>query len=100
MFTAVILLSGGCNKDEPSYTNTSYALVKKDMLGVSGTVTFTETSSNSTIVDIALINAPAGSNHAYLYMQSVIEKGEVTETLNPIEATGKSLSPQATCSLP
>ena len=60
------------------------------MLGVSGTVTFTETSNNSTIIDVALVNAPEGSNHAYLYMQSVIENGEVDETLNPIDATGKS----------
>ena len=90
MLTAVILLSGGCSKEETSYNNTSYTLIKKDLLGVSGTVTFTETSNNSTIIDVALVNAPAGSNHVYLYMQSVVEKGEVAETLNPIEATGKS----------
>ena len=90
MFTAVILLSGGCGKEDNSYNNTSYTLMVKDVLGVSGTVTFTETTNNSTIIDVVLNNASTGSNHAFLYMQSVVEKGEVAETLNPIDATGKS----------
>lgn len=90
IITAVILLSGGCSKDDTSYNNTSYTLMVKDVLGVSGTVTFTETSNNSTIIDVSLLNAPAGTHPANLYMSSAIETGLVVKILNPIEGSGNS----------
>ena len=62
----------------------------KDVLGVSGTVTFTESGSNSTTIDISLVNAPSGTHPANLYMNSVVENGAVVFALNPVDATGKS----------
>jgi len=91
MITAVILLiSGGCNKDNSPGQNTSYSLKVKDILGVSGTVTFTETSSTQTTIDIVLTNAPAGTHPANLYMYSAVESGAIVVALNPVDETGKS----------
>ncbi|HAH24761.1 MAG TPA: hypothetical protein DCL77_13575 [Prolixibacteraceae bacterium] len=90
MITAVILLAGGCNKDDSPSANTSYDLKVKDVLGVSGKVTFTETTSTTTTISIELTNAPAVSNHAYLYMLSTVEDGEVAQTLNAVDGSGKS----------
>lgn len=90
MLTAVILLAGGCKKDETAKQNKSYDLKVKDVLGVSGKVTFTETTSATTTIDIELTNAPTGSNHAYLDMLSTVEDGEVVQTLNPVDESGKS----------
>jgi len=90
ILTAVILLSGGCKSDKTTYSNTSYKLMVKDVLGVSGTVTFTETSNNSTIIDIVLVNAPVGTHPANLYNSTAIEDGSIAKPLTPIDATGKS----------
>lgn len=90
MLTAVILLiAGGCKKDNSSL-NKTYSLMVKDVLGVSGKVTFTESANNSTIIDIVLVNAPSGTHPANLYMSSVVENGAVLIALNPVDATGKS----------
>lgn len=90
MFTAVILLAGGCDKDDDNNPSTSYDLKVKDVLGVSGKVIFTETSSSSTTIDIELTNAPEGMHPANLYMSSTVEAGAILETLNPVDASGKS----------
>lgn len=91
MLTAVILLivGGGCKKDAPAQ-NTIYILKVKDILGVTGTVTFTETSSTTTTIDIVLANAPSGVHPAELCMNSAVEEGTVVIVLNPVDATGKS----------
>jgi len=91
IMTAVILLiAGGCKKDNAPAQKTSYDLMVKDVLGVSGTVTFTESSSTSAIIDIVLVNAPAGTHPANLYMNSAVENGIVAIALNPVDASGKS----------
>jgi len=91
MLTAVILLiTTGCNKNDSPAKNTTYNLMVKDVLGVTGKVTFTETSSTSTTIDIVLSNAPSGTHPANLYMNSVVENGAVVAALNPVDATGKS----------
>lgn len=90
MITAVTLLAGGCKKVETPAHNTSYNLKGKDVLGVSGKVTFTETTISTTTISIELTNAPVGSNLANLYMLSTIEGGEVFQPLNPIDESGKS----------
>ncbi|MFA6126869.1 MAG: hypothetical protein WC699_06155 [Bacteroidales bacterium] len=89
IFSALILIAGGCQKDEPA-RHTTYKLVVKDILGVSGTVTFTETSATVTTIDIALSNAPSGTHPANLYANSAVEDGVVVISLNPVDATGKS----------
>ena len=91
MLTSVILLvAGGCKKDDSSAQKTTYNLKVKDVLGVSGTVTFTETNSTSTTIDIVLANAPSGTHPANLYMNSAVEDGSVAVQLNPVDANGKS----------
>ncbi len=80
----------GCNKDEFNGRQASYSLMVEDVLGVSGTATFNETSSTSTNIDLVLINAPSGTHPAELRMNTVVEGGNVVITLNPVDATGKS----------
>jgi hypothetical protein len=91
----LLIASGGCSKDgsTPAPTSarkTTYTLKVKDVLGVSGTATFTETSSTIATVDIVLTGAPSGSHPAELCMNSAVEGGSVVLTLNPVDATGKS----------
>jgi hypothetical protein len=91
MVASVILLAaGGCKKDDVQEQNTSYNLKVKDVLGVTGTVTFTATSSTNTTIDIVLINAPSGAHPANLYINSAVEEGSVALQLNPVDADGKS----------
>lgn len=90
MITAVLFMAGGCDKDDAPKQNKSYDLAVKDVLGVSGKVTFTETSTTSTTIDIVLNNAPSGSHPANLYVYSTVEQGAVVQALNPVDASGKS----------
>jgi hypothetical protein len=95
-FTALILLMPGigCKKDEaadpiPPRT-ASYNLLVKDVLGVTGKATFTETSNVITTINITLSGAPSGIHPAELRMGSTIDGGIVVIELNPVDATGKS----------
>ncbi len=88
--SAIILFSGGCKKEDPPALNTTYNLMVKDVLGVTGTVKFTETSSTIVTIDIVLANAPAGTHPAYLMNSPEVENGTVAVILNPVDATGKS----------
>ena len=90
MTAAILLITGGCKKDNTPAQSTSYDLMVKDVLGVSGTVSFTERNSSSAIIDIVLVNAPAGTHPANLYMNSAVENGAVVIALNPVDANGKS----------
>jgi len=100
MFAAVILLlaSGGCKKSDTPARKTTYNLKVKDVLGVSGTVTFTETSSSVTTIDIALTGAPSGTHPAILCANSAVESDDIVATLNPVDATGKSSTDLTTMS--
>ena len=84
-----IMFLSGC-KGDPEIKSTTYDLKVTDVLGVSGTVTFTETSATIATIDIALVGAPAGTHPAVLCMNSAVEGGLVKVTLNPVDATGKS----------
>ncbi len=93
MFSVVALLfiGSGCKKDDSTVkSSTSYNLKTKDVLGVTGKVTFIETSATSVTIEIALINAPPGIHQAGLYMYSEVENGASVVAINPIDATGKS----------
>ena len=95
LFTTIIMVmlllaDSGCKKSDSSARKSTYTLKVKDMLGVSGTVSFTETSSTVTTVDVTLTGAPAGSHPAVLCMNSAVEEGAIVATLNPVDATGKS----------
>lgn len=90
MLTAVIFMifCSGCSEDPPRQT--AYNLKVKDVLGVSGTATFTEVSSTIATIDLALSDAPSGTHPAELCMNSAVEGGSVVITLDPVDATGKS----------
>lgn len=92
MITMVIWLMaiGGCQKDPFSGREISYNLKVKDVLGVTGTATFTETTSTVTTIKIAVNNAPSGVHPAELCMNSAVEGGSVVLVLNPVDATGNS----------
>lgn len=87
--TVFLFIASGCKKESTPQT-TSYDLTVKDVLGVSGTVTFTESSSTSAIIDIVLVNAPSGTHPANLYVNSIVENGAVLFALDPVDASGKS----------
>jgi len=86
---ATLLPFAGCKKDEPA-RKTEYALNVKDVLGVTGTATITESSSTGVTIDIQLFGAPSGSHPAELCMNSAVEGGNVVATLNPVDASGTS----------
>jgi hypothetical protein len=95
IFAVFILLNfnTGCKKDENTTTtprSTTYPLKVHDVLGVSGTVKFTETSTTSTTIDITLTGAPSGTHPAELFNLSAVEGGSVLIVLNPVDASGKS----------
>ncbi len=92
MFSAIIMLIfvSGCKKDEVPPKTSTYNLMVKDVLGVSGEVTFTETSSTVTTIDIALTGTPLGTHPAELRMNSAAEGGAVVIALNPVNDSGIS----------
>ena len=86
-----MMVLGGCKKDDPATPparQTSYNLKAKDVLGVTGIVTFTETSNTTTTVSITLTGAPSGIHPAEICMNSAIEGGAVSIALNSVDATG------------
>jgi hypothetical protein len=97
MIIAFLLLIGfcGCTKNDPVIPparTITYNLMVKDVLGVTGTATFTETSSTITTIDLKLNNAPSGTHPAVLCNNSAIEGGVVVITLNPVETPGNTSS--------
>lgn len=92
LFAVVIILfsAGGCNKDEEPARETSYNLKVQDVLGVTGTATFVETSASVSTITIKLSGAPSGTHPAALYMNSVAEGGTIVIELNPVDASGNS----------
>jgi len=84
-----IILMTGC-KGDPEVRSTTYNLKVTDVLGVSGTVTFVETSPSITTINIILVGSPAGTHPAVLCSNSVVEGGIAKVILNPVDATGKS----------
>ena len=84
----------GCKKDEddPEPLVTTYDLKVKDVLGITGTVKFTEISSSETRVEITLNGAPAGSHPAHIHANSAVETGGIVVSLNPVDAQGKSIT--------
>jgi hypothetical protein len=95
MFAAVMMLlaSSGCKKDETTQTplrTATYDLKAKEVLGLSGKATFTETSSTTTTIDITLTGPYTGGHPVQLLSGSTVEDGTVLLVLNPVDATGKS----------
>lgn len=88
----LIFLGFGCKSDEPvkPAAKTTYDLVVQDMLGVTGTVTFTETTSTTTTIDIVLTGAPVGTHPAEICSNSAVEGGTTTILLNSVGLSGKS----------
>ncbi|WP_132434291.1 hypothetical protein [Natronoflexus pectinivorans] len=91
VIAAILLLPGsGCDKDDTPEKETIYNLNAQDVLGVTGTATFTETSKTSTTITLKLFNAPTGTHPAALYMNTVAEGGTIVAELNPIDDSGIS----------
>jgi hypothetical protein len=92
MVLVVILLipGNGCKKEDTPLRETSFNLKVQDVLGVTGSVTFIETSATMSTITLKLYDAPSGDHPAALYTNSVAEGGEVVQQLNPVDASGTS----------
>jgi hypothetical protein len=101
LLTVIIFMVtvNGCKKDEEfNGRKAVYSLKVKDVLGITGTATFNETSATSTSIDIVLVGAPSGTHPAELRMNSAVEGGAVVLTLDPVDETGKSSTAVTTIS--
>lgn len=92
LFTLLVLLiaASGCKKDEFNGRQASYNLKVKDVLGVSGTAVFNETTATMTTIDITLTGATSGTHPAELCMNSAVEGGTIIISLNPVDVNGTS----------
>ena len=54
VFITLVFTVSSCKEDDPIAAQTSYVLAVKDVLGVSGTATFIETSNTTTTINIVL----------------------------------------------
>ncbi|MCW3126608.1 MAG: secreted protein [Bacteroidetes bacterium] len=81
---------GGCKKESTAPRSTTYQLNAKDQLGVSGTVTFTETASSVTTVEITLSGPFSATAHpAHIHLNSAAEGGSIAISLTDV-VNGKS----------
>jgi len=86
----IVTVSGCKKEDEFKGRQATYSLKVKDVLGVTGTATFNETSSTITSIDIVLNGAPSGTHPAEMRKNTAAEGGAIVLALNPVDATGKS----------
>jgi len=87
-----VFLATGCKKDDDDDTplaQTSYDMKVKDVLGITGTVIFYK-RTNSTTVEITLNGVSSDNHPAHIHLNSAVETGGISITLNPVDATGKS----------
>jgi hypothetical protein len=87
----IFLMGGsGCKKDDEPVREKSYNLKVQDVLGITGTATFFETSSAESTITLKLYGAPSGTHPAALYTNTIAEGGAVVVQLNPVDASGNS----------
>jgi hypothetical protein len=87
----LVVFATGCDKDndDTPLAQTTYDLKVKDVLGITGKVTFYK-NVNSTTVEIVLNGAPSGSHPAHIHYNSVLETGGIAISLNPVDGSGES----------
>lgn len=86
----LMLIAVSCEETVIPAEKSTYNLEVRDLLGVSGTVTFTETSSTTVTVDINLTGVPAGTHPAEICSNSAVEGGASLVVLTPVNSEGKS----------
>lgn len=86
VFAMVLTMTiSGCKKEDTvELKKTTYNLKVKDQIGISGTVTFIETSSTITTVDIVLTGSSPGDHPAHIHLNSALEGGAIAISLNPV----------------
>ena len=84
LLLVITLTLSECKKDASPTSKTTYQLLVKDQLGVSGTVTFTQTSSTITTVLITITGSDSAYHPAYIRSNSAVEGGAVAITLTPV----------------
>lgn len=80
----VTVAISGCAEDDVVPNSVSYDMKVVDQLGIGGTVTFTETTSEITTIVIDLTGSDSESHPANIRVNSAIEGGAVSITLNPV----------------
>jgi Cu/Zn superoxide dismutase len=90
--SAGVLATTGCSKDDddPEPQKKEYTLKVKDQIGISGTVTFTETSNTVTTVTIKMNGGSSNDHPAHIHSGAAVEGGAILITLNPVDAAGNS----------
>jgi len=81
MLTMVI---GGCKKEPTVINKTTYDLKVKDQLGIAGTVTFTETNSTTTTIEINMTGGTSENHPAHIHVNSAVEGGSIALSLSPV----------------
>lgn len=80
-----VIMTVGCTKEEtPEPNKTVYDIQVKDQLGITGTITFTETSASVTTIDIALVGGSSNDHPMHIHMNSAVEGGGIALTLNDV----------------
>ena len=93
MVSAIVMLmfTSGCEPDDTTpESKISYMMKSKDVLGVSGIITFTRTGTDKTTIVVTLTGAPSGTHPVEFRTRTVIEGGTLIAELNPIDETGTS----------
>ncbi|MDO9634314.1 MAG: hypothetical protein Q7J05_04615 [Paludibacter sp.] len=86
----LMLIAVSCEEPVVPPETITYDLEVRSLLGVNGTVTFTETSSTSVTVEINITGAPAGTHPAEICSNSAVEGGPTLVVLTPVNSAGKS----------
>ncbi|MEX0812986.1 MAG: CHRD domain-containing protein [Chitinophagales bacterium] len=88
-----LVLASGCKKDDEvedkPMRQVSYDMKVKDVLGVSGKVTFIE-RANSTTIEIELNGVSDGNHPAHIHFNSAVETGGIAVTLSSVDGNGES----------
>lgn len=86
LMTILLLPTSACKKDDPTPAReTTFDLKVEDVLGITGDVTFVETSATTSTIIVTLNGAPLGLHPAMLCMNSVVEGGQIAVVLNPVD---------------
>ncbi len=79
------MVMGGCKKEDDTTPNkTTYDLKVKDQLGIAGTVTFIETNSTTTTIEIKMTGGSTASHPAHIHLNTAVEGGSIALSLSPV----------------
>ncbi len=85
---STIVAQGDIGQNELTGESVVYDLVEKDVVGISGTATFSQRINGEALALISLVNTPVdGSHPAHIHANSVAEGGGIIFSFNDIDGT-------------